>query len=133
MNRALFILIAVLPLVTGCESYKRITGDLDSGHAESAGLPDDYTVTGVTLVDRETIEPVRCLNSEIRVWVRTPGKTDFRELNDAEFSVYTTGPGGGGVRLKGEILIQSGKQYPQRRPAAPTGTEYLIRSVLVRS
>jgi hypothetical protein len=125
------LLLALLPLV-GCESLSRLTGGPESKPAESAALPDDYTVTGVTVVDRQTIQPVRVVDSKIRVWVRKPGALEFRELNEYEFYPDPYGPGGGGVWLKGEILVQSGKQYPQGRPAAPTGSEYRIQSAKVR-
>lgn len=128
MNVKLLILIC-LPL-GACNTVNRLTGGPDSRPAENHVLPDVYEVTGVTAVDRQTIQPVRVVGSSIEVWVSTPGAAKFRQLNYAEYYADEYGPGGGGVWLKGEIIIQGGIQYPQGRPAAPTGSRYRIRSTL---
>lgn len=95
--------------------------------------PDIYTVTGKTAVDFQVIQPVRCVNSMIRVWVKTESDADFRELNEYEFKALTDGVGGGGVEFKKRVEIQpSGSLVIYQECSAPKGSDYKIQSMLVQ-
>lgn len=137
MKRPLNIIaIVVLVFLTGCNTLKREFGT-HSEPAASSAVPESYEVTGVTALDFQWIQPVRCADSLIRAYVKTPGSSNFRELNRYEFKIDTTGTGGGGVLFgrvcyptfdaKGNLITLRITQIP----VAPRGTEYRIESTLV--
>lgn len=122
----LAVLVSVaLILLTGCNTVHRLT-------SSPASLPDIYIVSGVTSVDYQIIQPIRCADSVISVKVKRPSETKFTALNNYEYTVILVGAGGGGIKFNRQVITgNNGVLYITGGPAAPTGTQYEITSVLV--
>lgn len=135
MKNLIFLVIAATCL-TGCRTIQKLY-KAESHTAEPSSIPDVYEITGVTANDYQWVQPVRCADSLVRVWVKRPGETEFRECNKYEIKVSTIGTGGGSFWFKreanptfdsdGTLLRLVIKPYP----VAPTGTEYRVQSMLV--
>lgn len=122
LNR--FLLIGLLFFFQGC-NFLHKTHSAPSNQA----LPDIYSVEGVTSVDYQMIQPIRCVNSVIRVWIQTPGGP--LELNSYEFLADPIGVGGGGVLFQHKVDVVGASIVVYQIPIAPTGTHYMIQSMVV--
>ncbi len=131
----LLLIVFLAPFLVGCESLKRITDGASETHPNQVSTPVDYKVTGVTAIDYQVIQPVRCVGSDVTVRVKRPGE-EWHDCNKYEVKIDTVGTGGGGVwmrRICYPTFDQQGKLISlvlTGKPVAPAGTEYEIRSVL---
>ncbi|HET9146157.1 MAG TPA: hypothetical protein VFN81_08735 [Sphingomicrobium sp.] len=119
----LLLTIAVLPVLTGCEGFKRLT-DGATSTPPAAGAAADYTVSGTTAEDFEIVG-VRTDDSEITIRVKRPGSLDWYVLDQFEFSILKGGVGGA-VRFGYRNLYVGGVTGP----VAPKGSLFEIRSVV---
>lgn len=129
MNQVLRKQLLMLPIflgMTGCHTLQKIY-KAESEPLQIQRTPDDYTVNGVTIVDFQIINPIRCQESLVTVKIKTLGMTTFRDLNQYEFACDAAA---GSVRFKKEVqILPGGNLLLTGRPVAPAGTEYRIRSV----
>lgn len=120
----LFLIVAALPFLTGCEGLKRLTDGATSTPPAAAGASADYTVSGTTIEDFETVD-VRVVDSDLTIKVKRPNE-DWTVLDQFEVYLIKSGVGGGAVRFGYRNLYVNG----MTRPVAPKGTQFEIRSVL---
>ena len=123
-------LLIICLLFTGCNGLNRLVNGHDAPRTP-VGLPVVYTVTGITSIDFQMIQPVRVAGSAITVEIKEIGHDTFRSLNQYEYGTTEEGVGRGGVWFKHKVL-GDGKTFLEVLPqcSAPVGTYYKITSTL---
>lgn len=131
----LTLLIPLLLLSVGCQSIKRITdGAEQTSPAQAQINPDDFTMTGVTTKDHDSVY-MAVSSHTVTVEVLRPGDTAWIKLERPDrydyldsyqlFKIPTEGVYFGNWAYRnadGGVTFTS-------TPSAPTGTQYRIHSV----
>ncbi len=128
-NKTFYPLLILLFISVGCNTIRKIPGfGKDTPGAGPVVLPDDYTITGTTVIDNQWIE-TPTVGRSFTVQVKIPGATDYRSLTRLfEFGVYTRGQGA--IEFRHEWQQQENGYYRMTgRWAAPAGTSFIIRSI----
>lgn len=123
-------LILVCFLFSGCQSVRNFIHPGRDAYRPPVGQPSVYTVTGVTSIDFQMIEPVRVVGSTISVEIKEIGHDTFRTLNQYEYGSTESGTGGGGVWFKHKVLVLGSSFEVEAQCSAPVGTFYKITSSL---
>lgn len=130
MKTRLLLLLAILPLA-GCNVVRKAFPQYNNDSpAPDSGLPDDYMITGTTVVDYQILEfPNQ--GRQLTIRIKKPGSNEFRELyKDQYVSEYKLkkGPPSDSLWFSKEI-VKEGNIYRFPGPVAPIGTQYEIRSI----
>lgn len=135
--KKIILIVLLSPMFVGCRTFKKMIDGAESRPPAQTVLPDTYTVEGISNTDYPVAYEIRCIDSLIRVWVKAPGSSDYRELNRYEFKVNTVSAGGGSVWFRKEAhaaFDDDGKlltiQFTSN-PVARNGTLYRIESSLI--
>ena len=125
MNKLCLILLCFLG---GCHCR---LWESDSHPPKNVEFPaNNYTITGITTVDHQTVAPIRIYNSYLVVRVKAPGETEFRTLNQYEISIGTQAfDNSGWVKFKNKVDLMGSSLILYGTPCAPTGSEYEIWSI----
>lgn len=128
-----FSLFLLFLSLLGCKLLPQYKKDQPGNTA----IPNDYTVSGITLSDNQIVQPVRCVDSLITVKVLAIGETQWRTCNPYEARISTIGAGGGGVffgRKSSATFDTNGNLLYlilYDVPVAPKGSQYEVHSIKI--